>query len=415
MLKISILTIGDEICIGQIINSNAAWIASQCTGAGAMVIVHSSIGDVKEDILNELKRLSQISDLILITGGLGPTHDDITKITLAEYFNSPLVQHDETLRNLELIFARRNFVLTDRNRGQAMVPANCTILTNKVGTAPGMLFEFNDVKYISMPGVPAEMKYIMSNSVIPMINESISSKNKDVICFKTLMTSGVPESTLADLIGETSDFLKTGETLAFLPSYHGVKLRLGASALTFASAETRLNELSKYLLEKIGQFVFSDEDRSILEVLKERLIQEELTVAIAESCTAGMLGAALTEPRGSSAYFLGGVQSYSNEVKINILKVKSTTIETHGAVSEETAIEMAENVRNIFGSDFGISITGIAGPDGGTQEKPVGTVWIGISDHNGCSAKRFSFSFDRQVNRDRAVGTALNMLLKKLI
>jgi len=413
MFKIALILIGDELCIGQITNTNASWIASQCTGLGALVTCHTTIGDNRQDLINELDRLLSINDLIILTGGLGPTHDDITKKVLCDYFNDELILHEPTLEYLKEIFSIRGYKLTDRNKEQAFVPSKSKVLPNAVGTAPGMLFELDCNSVVSLPGVPTEMKYIMINHVLPLIQKRISERYDDVVLYKNLLTTGIPESKLADLIENPDEFLNGG-TLAFLPSYQGVKLRIGVTAENFSLAEGKLDEIEKIIYDRVGRFIFGTEGSSLVSVVGQFLTKLNKTVSVAESCTGGLLGGQFTSLSGSSKFFKGGVIVYSNEAKEKTLNVSHDSLLNHGAVSEQVASEMANNVRKNFNTDFGIGITGIAGPTGGSEEKPVGTVFIGLSDETFVNVKRFVFSTDREVNRERAVGTALTMLLEKL-
>lgn len=413
MLKVSILTIGDEICIGQIINTNAAWIASKSTQLGANVIIHSSIGDNKDIMMSEFDRLIPLSDILIITGGLGPTHDDITKQALAEYFDDELVLHRETLHHLKKIFELRGYNLTERNKEQAILPANAKILTNALGTAPGMMWKKNGKYIVSLPGVPAEMRAIMTDYVLTLIQSIIEESNEEIVLYKTLRTTGIPESKLADLIGKPDEMLDGG-SLAFLPSYRGVNLRIGVRAENFNKGNLLINKICEKLYKQVGKFIYGENDESLSSIAGNLLSSQRKTVSIAESCTGGLLGAEFTNVSGSSEYFKGGIIAYSNEVKEKILGVKHKTVMLHGAVSEQTACEMASGVREKFSTDLGISITGVAGPKGGTVDKPVGTVWIALADISGVEAKRFLFGNDREVNRERAVGTALAMLLNKL-
>lgn len=413
MYNISILTIGDEICIGQIVNTNASWIASEFTKIGARIVTHSSVGDEKEIIISEMDRLFAFSDLIIMTGGLGPTHDDITKATLLDYFDDELELNLDVADDLERRFKLRRIAFTERNKAQAYLPSKCKMLSNAVGTAPGMLFSKDNKFVVSLPGVPKEMQYLVSTHLIPFVKEKMAIRNEKIVLYKSLLTSGIPESMLADLIGDPMEFLEGG-SLAFLPSYKGVRLRIGVTANNYNEAEVKIKTIENVIRSKAERYIFGTDDESITLIVAEFLRKNNLTVAVAESCTGGMLGAEFTDLPGSSAYFLGGVISYSNNIKVNQLNVNAKLINDYGAVSEEVCREMAVNIRAQFGSDFGISITGIAGPDGGTDEKPVGTVWIGISDKYGCETKVFNFSSDRKVNRERSVATALNLLLQNL-
>ncbi len=411
MLKVSILTIGDEICIGQIINSNAAWIAKRCSQIGYRVMAHSSIRDDMDTMLSELERLTDISDIVIVTGGLGPTHDDITKPALAKFYDCEIIRNEEALVYVQNFFDARERTISERNKKQAEIPSKAIPLENKNGTAPGMRFDDNGRQLFSLPGVPAEMKQLMNDSVIPFLKEKIQSTGESVEIYKTILTTGIPESTLADMIGNPEDFLNGG-SLAFLPSYQGVRLRIGINADNIETAEKKLDELEKYLFDKAGKYFFGENEETLASVVGKMLKERNENVAVAESCTAGMLGAAFTDISGSSAYFEGGMLVYSNEAKMQILGVSEQTLIDHGAVSEETAVEMATQVRKKLGTTYGIGITGIAGPTGGTDEKPVGTVWIGIADKDSAFAKRYVFGSDREVNRERSVGTALAMLYK---
>jgi len=411
--NISILTIGDEICIGQITNTNASWLAAKCTELGANVVTHSSIRDDKQEMVDELNRLIPKSDLLIITGGLGPTHDDITKQVLAEYFKDELVTDKDWEAHLIKFFNKRGYVLTERNRAQALVPNSSKVLSNSIGTAPGLLFEVDGKKIIALPGVPSEMKAIFIDNISSIIKSDMIVRNDDVLVYKNFQVSGIPESKLADLIGETDKFLDGG-SLAFLPSFKGIRLRVGVKAKSFEEGISKIGLIEKVLYERAGGFIYGQNDDSLVSKVGEYLVQSKSTVSVAESCTGGLLGAEFTKISGSSEYFVGGGIVYSNEAKINILGVDSETLMKHGAVSEEVVKELARNVRTKFRTDFGIGITGIAGPTGGTEEKPVGTVWIGLSDEKVTIAQRFVFGNDRDMNRERAVGTALNMLLKRL-
>jgi nicotinamide-nucleotide amidase len=413
MIEISIMTIGDEICIGQIINTNASWIASQCTEVGSKVIKHIAVPDEKKAIINCLDLLIDTSDFVLITGGLGPTHDDITKPVLAQYFNDTLELHEPTQRRLEEMYKKRGTEILERNKSLAYLPATCRILSNNVGSAPGMSFEKDGKYIISMPGVPSEMKDIMNNHVLPLIKNEIIRKKSDVVLYKTINTIGIPESHLADLLGNPDEFLNGG-TLAFLPSYKGVKLRIGFASEKLKTAEEQINKIEDFIRSRAGRFISGFGEIPIAETVGNLLKFNRKTVSVAESCTAGLLGAAFTDIPGSSDYFIGGVIVYSNSAKMNILGVTKDTINKFGAVSEETAIELAKNVREKFNTDYGISVTGIAGPGGGTKDKPVGTVWIGISDPESTIAKKFIFGEDRSVNRELFVGRAFGLIYSKL-
>ncbi len=414
MIKISILSIGDEICIGQIINSNAQWIAQKCVELGCKVGTHLTAEDSKSSIIDALNYLSAKSDYVLITGGLGPTHDDITKKVMAEYFDDKLVFNAEAYRQVELFFAKRGREVTEINKEQALLPSSCTLIKNEVGTAPGMMFERGSVCYVSMPGVPLEMKTMMQNFVLEHIRQKIIATRANIAAYKVLNTIGIPESDLADLIGDVSNFLQDDDSLAFLPSVRGVKLRIGTAAANINIANEKMSKIENYIKSKAGKYIYSDGDITIAEAILKVIKDKGLTVSVAESCTGGLLGAEFTSVSGASSFFKGGTIVYSNLAKIEQLQVNSETLEKFGAVSEETAMEMASNVRSIFATDIGISITGIAGPDGGTAEKPVGTVWIGFAYNGEVFARKFNFGGDRTINRERAVFSALNILYEHI-
>ena len=440
-MNIGIITIGDEILIGQVINRNAAWIAERCTEVGATVTIQTVVGDEHHDLRSEITRVSALVDVIITTGGLGPTHDDITKDVIADLIGSPMVVDDAWLQHLKDFMKSRGRELTDRNAAQALVPRDATVLFNDLGTAPALQIQLGDTKpreatrsdskqleatrshttphsatlrhtiLFALPGVPLEMQSLLSAHVIPFITSAIDNATESRQ-YRTVHTAGIPESSLADLIGDL-DFLGTS-TLAFLPNYQGVRLRIGAIGVQKELRERELTRIEEIIRARAGRFVIGVGTTSLPLVVADQLTQNSHTLATAESCTGGLLGAALTDIPGSSAWYLGGVISYSNDAKVQLLDVVDTDISEHGAVSEKVALEMAEGARDRFASTWGIGITGVAGPTGGTPEKPVGTVWIGISGPNVNEAKLFQFGSDRRMNRERSVGAALTMLLDKL-
>ena len=413
-MNIALLTIGDELCIGQIVNTNASWIADRCTQIGASISCHSTIRDNPEDIIHELDRLRINNSMIIITGGLGPTHDDSTKSTLCSYFHDTLIEHQETLLYLQERYKSRDIVLSERNREQAFVPSSCTVLKNPRGTAPGLLFTQKDCTFIALPGVPSEMKGIMQEYVIPIIQDHFLKEKSLKPFYRTLITKGIPESTLADLIGNPAEFLEMQETLAFLPSFQGVRLRLGVSHHNAELAIQRLDVLEHILINKAGIYIYAKDQENLLSKTIENLLIHKKSLSVVESCTGGKLGSLCTELPGSSVFFKGGFITYSNELKEKLVHVRHETLLEFGAVSEQTAIEMAIGGRNILDTDFCISITGIAGPDGGTNDKPVGLVWIGLSSKNRTFAKKHIFGTDRDMNRERSVYAALSMLYDEL-
>ncbi len=414
MLKISLLSIGDELLIGQTINTNAAWLGAEISKLGAKVVLHSTVADNKEIIKSEFDRLFVLSDIILVTGGLGPTHDDITKVTLCDYFNDELHLDEITFENIKSLLFKRGRELKEVHRMQALVPKNSKVLSNSVGTAPGMLFLSNGKYLVSMPGVPYEMNAIFNDHLKQLIIDEIANKNHNVVSYLTIQTGGVPESTLEEMIGDVNTFLDNKSSLAYLPSYRGVKIRLGVQESNFEKCQIKLNGYLEFIKSKINESIISIGDENNLETLIQYLKDKKLTVAVAESCTGGLLGAAFTELPGSSEVFIGGELTYSNRAKVERLCVLESTLEKFGAVSQETALQMSENVRKLHHVSVGISITGIAGPDGGTPEKPVGTVWIGISIEGENIAKMYKFGNNRAINRELSVSYAINELFFRL-
>ncbi len=412
--KISIISIGDELCIGQTVNTNASFIAEKMTKIGAEVLAHSVIRDEKKEITSEIERLSEVSDLIIMTGGLGPTPDDITKQVLSDYFSCELELNIELYEMLKARYFSRGFKQVSQSlKWQCTLPANCKLFPNQVGAAPAMMFEADEYKLISMPGVPTEMKSILENSVLSFVLDGMELLESDMIIYRSLITANITESLLAERIGDKY-WLDYKITLAYLPSYQGVKLRIGTVSKGVKKGNLILDRAQNIIEEKISDFIVGDGDRNIAEIISEILTKSKQSLSVAESCTAGGLGAELTKEAGASGWFLGGIISYSNEVKMNLLGVKAGTLSSHGAVSENCAKEMALGVREKLSSDIGISITGIAGPGGGSDEKAVGTIWIGYSDKTRNFAKHFLFGSEREFNRKRSIGMALMVIYKQI-
>jgi len=405
-----IITIGDEILIGQIVDTNSAWIAQKLNNIGIRIKQISSVSDDKQHILNALKEAHQRADIILITGGLGPTKDDITKRTLAEYFGVGLVENKEALENVEKIFKRIRGTLTellDVNKQQALVPENCEVIINKNGTAPGMWFSYDGNIYMSMPGVPHEMMYMMEDSVIPKLKASLKLP---FIVHQTILTVGEGESYLAEKIADIESSLPSYIKLAYLPKLGQVRLRLSGDGDNEAALKAGISEFTDKIVKRVGNSVVSLEDIPLEKALLDVMAKNELTLSTAESCTGGYIAHLITQHPGSSKVFFGGAVSYSYELKESILGVKNETLWQHGAVSKETVTEMVEGALLNFKSDFAIAVTGIAGPDGGTPEKPVGTVWIGVASKKKAFIKQFSFGNKRQQNIERTAIAALSML-----
>ncbi len=407
-----IITIGDEILIGQIVDSNSAWMAVELNKIGIKVKQISSVSDDAEHIMNALAEAESRADIILITGGLGPTKDDITKKTMAVYFHSSrMVNHQPTLDLVTTFFTRRNLPLTESNILQAQVPDNCEVLLNENGTAPCMLFRKGNKMFISMPGVPFEMMALMTDKVLPEISKQYQLPS---IYHKSILTAGIGESFLADKIASVENSLPEYIKLAYLPKLGMVRLRLSS---TVHASEELIQEIEDYALQiknLIPEFWITDKDIALEQAILQMMEAQNLSLSVAESCTGGFISHLFTQHAGSSAVFEGGGIVYSNKLKQSLLGVKEETLANFGAVSEETAIEMAKGAINNFATDYAIAVTGIAGPGGGTADKPVGTVWIAVANHYETIAQKFTFNNKRLQNIERSAMASLYMLLKLL-
>jgi len=408
----SIITIGDELLIGQVIDTNSAWIAQELNKLGVQVKNRVAVGDVWDDIWQALDEESRKASLILITGGLGPTADDITKPLLCEYFGGKMVMDEDTLAHVTMIFEKvLKRPMIERNRKQAEVPDTCTVLKNEKGTAPGMLFEKNGVIFVSMPGVPHEMKWLMQHHVLPLIEKRFT---RGVIRHKTLLTAGIGESFLAEMITDIESSLPPHIKLAYLPNYGMVRLRLTASGSDAVLLEKELSVYFNQLLERTKEYLVIDEDIPMELVVGKLLKERNQTLATAESCTGGYIAHVITKHPGASAYYMGSVVSYDNRIKETVLGVSAATLNTVGAVSEDTVRQMAVSARNIMKTDYAIAVSGIMGPDGGTPTKPVGSVWVAVASAEKTVTQLFQFRFDRSRNIELTATNALN-LLRQLI
>jgi nicotinamide-nucleotide amidase len=402
-----IITIGDELLIGQVVDTNSAWIARHLNDIGIRVKQISSVSDDKTHILTAFKEAATRADVILITGGLGPTKDDITKKTIAEYFGVKLVENADALRNVEAIFARFNRPMIDVNKAQALVPENCEVILNKNGTAPGMWVNEQGKIYVSMPGVPHEMIYMMESDVIPKLKASLKL---DAIVHKTILTVGEGESFLAQRIEDIEDSLPAHIKLAYLPKLGQVRLRLSGYGADKAALTEEVEHYARQIVERVANVVAAEEDLPLEKVILDYMQQKGLTLSLAESCTGGYMSHLFTLHPGASKVFQGGAVTYSNALKEQLLGVKAETIAQFGAVSNETVTEMVEGALERFGTDYSVAVTGIAGPDGGTADKPVGTVWIAVANVNKTVVKKLTFGSKRQQNIERSSISALNML-----
>lgn len=410
-MNATIITIGDEILIGQIVDTNSVSIARKLNAIGIIIKEKLSIGDSSSEIAATLNRALQSSDVLIITGGLGPTKDDITKHTLAEYFGSKLVYNPTEGEHVRQLLERRGIQFTELNRNQAMLPECCTVLHNAHGTAPGMWFNHEGKVIISLPGVPFEMEHLMEDEVVPRLKAQFTLSD---IVHRTIITRGIPESILAERIEKWEDSLPDFLHLAYLPAPNIVRLRLSAYNVNKVEAESEIDAHIEKLRTIIGDNIVGFEGATVESLVHDILIKRSLKLAIAESCTGGTISAKFTAIAGASQYFMAGVTAYSNEAKRDILGVSMTDIECFGAVSEVVALEMAEGIRRIAGADYAIATTGIAGPSGGTRQKPVGTVWIAIATPNGSYAVMRNSGTDRSQIINRASAYAIEMLYEEL-
>ncbi|MBK8884353.1 MAG: competence/damage-inducible protein A [Bacteroidales bacterium] len=411
-MKAAIITIGDELLIGQTVDTNSAWMGAELSKSGFDIFRITSIHDRKSDIKYALDEAGKEADVVLITGGLGPTSDDITKQTLAEYFSTRLVMNFEVLGMIEEMMSRRKFGMNDNNRRQAEVPESCRVLTNGAGTAPGMWFEKDGTIFVSMPGVPNEMKYLMNEHVLPELNKRFTSQ---IIIHRNIMTYGTFEARLAEILTDFEAALPTNIKLAYLPSSGVIKLRLTATGNEQESLEALVNEQVKSLYKTIPEFIYGENEESLEMVIGKLLSKKKRSLSTAESCTGGEIAHLLTSVPGSSNYYRGSVIAYDNSIKSSILRVKEETLSKYGAVSEEVVKEMAEAARTIFKTDFAVATSGIAGPGGGTEAKPVGTLWMAVATENGTIAEKRVFGNDRISNIKRFSLAALNLLRLQII
>lgn len=407
MVFASIITIGDELLIGQVIDTNSAWMAQQLNEYGIFVQERISVGDNKNDIWNALDSCSARSPLVLITGGLGPTADDITKPLLCEYFGGKMVMDEKVLAHVEQIFKRFNRPMLDRNRKQAEVPDVCTVLFNERGTAPGMWFEKGGVIFVSLPGVPHEMKGLMTGEVLPRVGAKMALPS---IVHRTLLTAGIGESFLAETIQAWEEALPENIKLAYLPNYGMVRLRLTGHGPDKQGLTNQVELEFEKLKNLVKEWLVTDRDEKIEQAIGRILQEKGLCMATAESCTGGYMAHLITSIPGSSTYFKGSVVSYSNDLKTNLLGVPEETIAGHGAVSQPVVEQMARGVLSQTGAEVAVAVSGIMGPDGGSPDKPVGTVWMAVANTEKTEAKAMHFRYDRQRNIELTATHALNFL-----
>ncbi len=412
-MKTQIITIGDEILIGQTLNTNAAYIGEKLLSLNINVARATIIGDIKEEILTEFSNAFTNNDLVIVTGGLGPTHDDLTLSCISEFFNTKLVKNEDVYNDIKVLFEKRGRVMTPTNELQSLVPEIAIPIRNNKGTAPGIWIEKNNKIFIAMPGVPFEMIEMMNNFVLPKLEQKMP-KDKDFLLIKNLLTTGIPESYLYDKLGNLDELLE-GAKLAFLPSQFGVKMRLNVWAKNEDDAKNKLSGIEQKIRALVGRYIYGTNDDLLEQVIGKLLNERGLRISVAESCTGGLISNRLTNISGSSVFFERGYVTYSNAAKVELLNVSEDTIAQFGAVSQQVAMQMAQGVRAACATDIGVSITGILGPTGATSTKPVGLVYIGIADEKVCTAVEYKFGEDRLLNKDRAGQAALELLRRHLL
>ena len=407
-----IISIGDELLIGQVINSNAAWIAQQLNSIGISVSRINVVADNHNEIISALSESSSRVKIVITTGGLGPTKDDITKPTICEYFKSKLVFNEDAYQDIVSLFSIRSSKVTEINKNQAMLPDNCIAVPNKEGTARGMWFDKNGVVYIFMPGVPFEMKTMVTQTILP---ELIKKFTLPAIVHKTILTQGIGESYLSEIIASWENGLPSHIKLAYLPSPGIVRLRLTAKGENKTILQKEVDLLVKKLEQIIPQYIYGMDEELLESIIGKLLREKKQTISTAESCTGGYIAHLITSIPGSSDYFTGSIVSYDNRIKIDELDVDKSSIEKHGAVSKEVVLQMAENIKKKFNTDYSIATSGVFGPDGGTAAKPIGTTWIAIASPHGTIAEKFLFGENRERNIRKTALQALNMLRKLIV
>jgi nicotinamide-nucleotide amidase len=406
VIKAEILAIGDELLIGQVNNTNAQWLSQELTVRGIQVVKHQSISDHESSIKTALDQIATDTTYVFITGGLGPTKDDITKHVLVDYFNDRLVLNEERLQRLKEHYVFRGRTLNELNKTQAMLPETALTLDNAVGTACGMWFKRDSINVISMPGVPFEMKHLMNTHVFPLLEEDSS-----VGSYMTIRTVGIPESDLAIKLESWENNLGNDYKLAYLPNLGQVRLRL--TSFHKEDNETVLMTKLEELKALIPEFIFGYNDTSLAESIGQLLVEKSSTISTAESCTGGSIARSLTSFGGSSAFFKGSIVAYDNEIKTSFLDVRQEDLNQFGAVSQQVVEQMAAGVRKKFDTDYAVSTTGIAGPDGGTPDKPVGTVWIAVAGPEGVVSRKLQLGQSRSLNIDVTVVNALDLLRRE--
>lgn len=412
-MKAYLITIGDEILIGQTVNTNVSFIGEKLTEIDVQVIKSTVIADDHNIIIDEFKEAFSKADVIIVTGGLGPTHDDVTKKCISEFFNSELVLNESILNDVKELFIKRGREITKINEEQALIPKIAKAIRNPNGTAPGIYIEKEGKVFVAMPGVPFEMQCMLEENVIPALSE-LNSVKVETSKTLNLLTTGIPESFLYQRLGDIDELLN-GSRLAFLPNQFGVKMRITSKGKTEEEATNKLLEIEQKIRSLVGRYVYGKNNDSLEEVIAKLLVDRGLKLSVAESCTGGLISNRLTNIPGSSAFFERGLITYSNGAKVEHLDVSEDAIAEFGAVSLQVAQQMAEGIRAVSGTDLGLAVTGIMGPGGGSADKPIGLVYIGVCDNSVVTAKEFKFGDNRLLNKDRTSQAALEMLRRFLL
>jgi nicotinamide-nucleotide amidase len=412
-MKAYIISIGDELLIGQVINKNAAYIASKMNQLSVDVVKICDIPDNIELIKNEIDAGFKAADLVLVTGGLGPTHDDVTREAIVSYFDTELVLNEDALENVKKFLDKRGIEFKEIHETQGYLPKIAEMIPNTKGTAPGMWIKKEDKYLAVMPGVPIEMKSMVDDFICSRLRTMIEY-NGPTVLRKTLLTTGLPESELFLKLGDI-DALLDGASLAFLPSQFGVRMRISVEGETREEATDKLLLIEQKLRGKVGRYIYGVDNQKLEEVVAKLLIDRDMTISTAESCTGGLIASRLTDIPGASDYFERGIVSYSNGAKVELLNVDEETLQTNGAVSPEVAEQMATGIRQSCGTELGLAVTGIMGPTGATLNKPIGLVYIGLADEEKCLVKEFHFGDDRLINKDKTAQQALEMVRRHLL
>ena len=409
-----LISIGDELLSGQTVNTNSAFIGNALSEIQIDVVKSSVVGDDYKDILVEFEQAFKKADLVIVTGGLGPTHDDITRKCIVDFFKTDLVSDKEVLADIKNLFSKREREVKEIHESQALIPKIASVIRNHRGTAPGNWIEKDNKIFISMPGVPFEMQGMMESFIVPKLAELLKNTStfKEV---KSLLTTGIPESQLYEKLGDIQKLIGKNAKLAFLPNQFGVKMKISASGSTQEEAHNIITEIEQKIRSNVGRYIYGCNQELLEEIIAKLLRERGLSLSVAESCTGGLISSRLTNVSGSSNFFERGVITYSNAAKVELLSVNEDTILKYGAVSLEVSRQMAEGVKAISGTDIGIAVTGIMGPTGASFNKPIGLVYIGLCDSKICTAKEFKFGDDRLMNKDRTSQSALEMLRRHLL